>query len=368
MRVTIVGAGIMGLATAWALARAGHRVTVFEQGPIPNPLGSSVDEHRLIRHPYGRAAGYTRMVDEAFAGWDQLWADLGERLYVPTGFLAIAGEGDRWARDSAETMAAQGRTVRWLTPGELERNFPFLDVAGISEAFLATNGGVLLAGRIVVRLAEHLRARGCILEAETRVAAVDPVRARVVLATGAVIEADAVVVAAGAWVDRLVPRLAQRVTPSRQVVAYVAPPASSAALWTIAPAIAELGGATGFYAVPPVAGTRLKIGDHRFSLSGDPDDDRKARPGEADGALAAAGRRIRDFERYRIVEARACYYSVEPDEEFVVERLSPSTWVVSACSGHGFKFGAVLGLRLAAAVLDAGRAGDISLWAAGKAA
>ena len=49
MKAIVVGGGIMGLATAWALAREGHAVELFEQGPLPNPLASSMDEHRLIR-------------------------------------------------------------------------------------------------------------------------------------------------------------------------------------------------------------------------------------------------------------------------------------------------------------------------------
>ena len=51
MRVIVVGGGIMGLACAWALVRRGHQVTLYEQGPLPNPLGSSHDQHRLIRLP-----------------------------------------------------------------------------------------------------------------------------------------------------------------------------------------------------------------------------------------------------------------------------------------------------------------------------
>jgi glycine/D-amino acid oxidase-like deaminating enzyme len=49
MRAIIVGGGIMGLCTAWALCRSGHAVVLYEQGPIPNPLASSYDEHRLTR-------------------------------------------------------------------------------------------------------------------------------------------------------------------------------------------------------------------------------------------------------------------------------------------------------------------------------
>ena len=53
MKAIIVGGGVMGLGTAWGLVREGHQVELFEQGALPNPLASSVDEHRLIRHPYG---------------------------------------------------------------------------------------------------------------------------------------------------------------------------------------------------------------------------------------------------------------------------------------------------------------------------
>jgi glycine/D-amino acid oxidase-like deaminating enzyme len=49
MRVIIIGGGIMGLCCAWAASCAGYQVVLYEQGPIPNPLASSTDQHRLIR-------------------------------------------------------------------------------------------------------------------------------------------------------------------------------------------------------------------------------------------------------------------------------------------------------------------------------
>src|SRR5690242_16564773 len=111
MRTIIVGGGIMGLATAWGLARQGHAVELFEQGQLPNPLASSVDEHRLIRHPYGDHAGYARMIDQAYAAWELLWKDLGRRLYVATGTLALTSNGESWAERSAATLARIGKSM-----------------------------------------------------------------------------------------------------------------------------------------------------------------------------------------------------------------------------------------------------------------
>ena len=65
--MVVVGGGIMGLASAWALRRRGHDVALYEQGPLPKPLASSYDHHRLIRFTYGAMIGYARMVVAAYA-------------------------------------------------------------------------------------------------------------------------------------------------------------------------------------------------------------------------------------------------------------------------------------------------------------
>ena len=155
MKAIIVGGGIMGLSTAWALAKSGHDVELFEQGPLPNPLASSMDEHRLIRHPYGDHKGYARLIDPAFAAWDLLWRDLGVTLYAPTGTLALTGNGADWAERSARTLAAIGRPMTELTIDQLRQRFPLLNAGGVERAFWLDTGGVLFAQDIVTALARH---------------------------------------------------------------------------------------------------------------------------------------------------------------------------------------------------------------------
>jgi glycine/D-amino acid oxidase-like deaminating enzyme len=367
VKVGIVGAGIMGLAAAWALAKRGAAVDVFEQYAIPNPLGSSVDQHRLIRYPYGAEAGYTRMIDAAYAAWERLWADLGERLYAETGTVGIDGAGADWAKRSAATMRAAGVAFEALGAAELVRRFPHLRPDGIETALYQPRGGILFAGRIVERLAHHLGTHGVALHARTKVTGLDPDRARLTLPGGAAHGFDKLVVAAGPWATQLVPSLAARVTPSRQIVVYCDPPAAEAAAWRTAPMLIEMRRDYAFYCVPPRAGLGLKFGDHRFTLHGDPDRDREATRAEAEELLAACRGRLRDGEHYRIVEAKTCFYDVEPNERFILEPLGAGAIVLSGFSGHGFKFGALMGELAAAAALGEKNAERLRDYAAGAA-
>jgi glycine/D-amino acid oxidase-like deaminating enzyme len=365
MKVSIVGAGIMGLSTAWALERLGHQVTVFDQGAIPNPLGSSHDSHRVIRYAYGADMGYQQMVGDAYAIWRRLWDDLGETLYVETGTLCLGDGGSAWIKESAASLSAAGHEVDWLSRADLARRFPLIAAEGVDEAFHLASGGALLADRIVAALARLLASRGVELRPQTRIRAIEPDRGWVTLADGSVIGADTVLVAAGAWVRDLVPELAARVTPSRQVLAYLTPPPALAEAWSRAPLVLDIDRESGFYLLPPVAGTGLKIGDHRFSLTGDPNGDRDALEAEAAGMLAACRARLSDGAAFRLDRLKTCFYTVESEERFIIEPIGLAGWVMSPCSGHGFKFGPLLGSAVAGAI-DAGEAGDIGVWAGGQ--
>jgi glycine/D-amino acid oxidase-like deaminating enzyme len=363
----VLGAGIMGLSTAWALARAGLSVRVVEQADqLPNPRGASVDDHRLIRHAYGGHVGYMRMIDPAYAAWDLLFREAGERPYVATGVLALAEARGGWLAESRAALIGDGQAVEDLDAAAVAERFPFLSPHGIADAFHLAPGGVLLARRIVGLLARVLRARGGTI-LRGRAVAVDAARGSLTLEDDGRLEADLLVVAAGPWAPRLLPALAARVQPTRQVVVRLTPPPEVAEAWARAPMLLDLAEDGGFYAVPPVAGTPLKIGDHRFAPTADPDGPREATPEEAEAILALARHRIRDLGRYRVLSAVACWYDVEPEERFILEPLGARSFVMSGFSGHGFKFGPLLGLALARAALSMGGLPGLAPWAAGKA-
>jgi glycine/D-amino acid oxidase-like deaminating enzyme len=109
----------------------------------------------------------------------------------------------------------------------------------------------------------------------------------------------------------------------------------------------------------------MKVGDHEFSRSGDPTATRDARESEMRALLDRCGSLLRGFERWQVRNLKVCFYSVTDDERFVVEKQGAKGWAMSPCSGHGFKFGALMGFELARTI-DEGRDSTAhARWAAG---
>jgi hypothetical protein len=131
------------------------------------------------------------------------------------------------------------------------------------------------------------------------------------------------------------------------------------------PLILDIGEDAGFYLVPPVAGTGLKVGDHRFTLTGDPDDPRDA-PRGSRGRLRHCHDRLADFDRYRLASARVCYYAVEPEERFVLEPLAgPGSWPPARATPSSSARCWASGWRRPS---TGGEGAELSRWAAGGAA
>ncbi|MFO1222860.1 MAG: FAD-binding oxidoreductase [Burkholderiaceae bacterium] len=210
MRIAIIGGGALGSACALFLRRldAGVAVDVIEPDPGLR-LASSARSAASIRQQFSTEVNVklSRFGLELLRNPDEWLAVDGDAVdlgFVESGYLFIAtGEaGAQALRDANAVQRAAGAAVSLLWPGELARRVPWLRHDDVRLASLGERGEGWFDGYAFARaLARKARALGAVSHAsavvsfEQRAERLHAAR----LADGNRVEADAFVLAAGAW-------------------------------------------------------------------------------------------------------------------------------------------------------------------------
>jgi sarcosine oxidase len=350
MQVVVVGAGAAGMVAALRLSEKGCNVTLIEQGEIPNPRAASFDQHRIIRHLYPGQDGYAKLVDAAFGAWDRLWACLGRTHLAETGVLGLSTEAGDWSDRGRHGLERLGIPHQVWEAGAVRRRLPQLAVADGTVGIFTERGGALFPDRIATDLAHALRESGVALVPREKVTAIDPMAGRVVTETGAVFLGDRVLYSGGAWAPALFPELGDTLTPYRQCIFYAAAPAKWQRAWDEAPVLVDLGGEHGNYAIPPVAGSDLKLCAPDHKRRGDPERDAALDANDEPAIRAFFRPSLPDIDDYRLLYLKTCFYTNTADDRFLLKKRDRLV-LFSGCSGHGYKFAALNGEKLAQVIL-----------------
>jgi len=325
--VAVVGAGIMGSATAYALARDGRDVTLYEQFEVGHTRGSSHGRSRIVRLAYPEVE-FVELAQESFDGWRELEREAGVELLELNGLLELVEDE---AQGSSAALDAAGADYELLTP-ETARSRWSVGVPDGWSALFQPEAGIVRADLAHRAFVDRAVARGVELRQHTRVESVDD------------IDAAAVVVPAGPWVTRLFADLPVRVT--RETVAYFR--RDGAPL----PSVVQLDPVTRGHALyslhDPVHG--LKAGAHHAGAVADPDEDGDPDPALVERVVEWVSRTYPDADP-EPVGAETCIYTTTADEGFILERRGRVV-IGSPCSGHGFKFAPAVGARLARLAAD----------------
>jgi sarcosine oxidase len=321
-RVAVVGAGIMGAATAYALAREGHVVTLYEQFEVGHTRGSSHGRSRIVRLAYPEL-DFVELAKEAFAGWRRLEEEAGVELLELNGLLELV---DDPAQGSSAALDAAGAEYELLTPEAARSRWPVGVPDGWSALF-QPEAGIVRADLALRAFVDQAVARGAGLHEQTRIDSLDDV------------DADVVVVTAGSWVMRFFPDVPVHTT--RETVAYFR--RDGAPL----PSVVQLDPVTRGHALyslhDPVHG--LKAGTHHAGARVGPEEDGGPDPVLVERVSEWVARTYPDADP-NPAGAETCMYTTTADEHFILERRGRFV-LGSPCSGHGFKFAPAIGAQLA---------------------
>ncbi len=350
----IVGAGAMGSAAAYHLARRGEPVLLIEQFSLGHDQGSSHGAARITRHSYADPA-YARLMPAAFRAWRDLEAAAGETLFFRTGGVSFSPPGVDYVAKVAANLNELG-IPHWRSSGkDWNARCRAYTLPGDYDVVFEPDAGMLAAARAVALMVELARCKG---GAATRILEQTPVRRidldgdhPVVVTDASRITADRLIVSAGAWVKRLLPGLAVPLRATRQQVLYVTPDDPAPFRIGSFPVFIFKGASDldSFYGMPQFLNLGVKTARH-----GGPDvDAENVDRAPCEEAIASVrrflGAHIPALENARISQTEVCLYTIAPGDQFQVDFMPgrDDVLVASPCSGHGFKFSCLVGHALA---------------------
>jgi sarcosine oxidase len=357
----VVGAGLLGLGASRALGSLGRDVLCLESAQVGHEWSGSKGNSRAFRYNYDEPM-LNAMVAEAELAWRELEAASGLRILEPCPFLNF-GHG---LAEYAARLTAAGGAAEYLQADAVAERFPGLAIRG--PAVLEPTAAMIRADRARDALRATLQAE--LREGVEVIAVRDDAGAARVETTDGAIEADGVVICAGPGTAPLLRGMGldYRVRTALQQVVYLdtaAPPSASGDQWPAIIRHLAAGQDDQLYGLPLPDLRQYKFG---VRYSG-PEVTYRQTPLDPDAAVtrrlvAAAATLLRDVgSQPRLVER--CVLDYTEDLHFVLDRVGRVV-VGAGTSGHGFKFGPLLGSVVAGLAVGAAPRWDLTAFRLGR--
>jgi monomeric sarcosine oxidase len=355
--VIVIGAGALGTAAAYRLAKAGTTdILVIEQFELGHSKGASEDHSRIIRHVY-HSNIYTALTPQMFESWAHVEEESGLSLITTTGSLemAVAGTPGQSELANYRRTLAPGVSSEDLDASEIRRRWPQWRIEDNVVGLFQEDGGILDIRRACAVHIALARQRGVHFLANTTVTGLNSTSSHVTVQTSAgTFSAESVVLCVASWASALLGRLGidWPITLSQEQVSYFATPnirdftPDRFPLWI-------WHGDPLFYGFPIYGEVAVKVARDvtgRWITS----ETRSYEPLREEAEL------LEGFLRQRLPGAvgpehlsKTCVYDMPPDRDFVLDHLPGHPRItIGMGAGHAAKFASLIGEILAELTLD----------------
>jgi glycine/D-amino acid oxidase-like deaminating enzyme len=350
----VIGAGIMGCATALELAQRGLSVAVLEKSSIG--AGSTGSSSAIIRQHYSNPTTASMALHSLRVFQNFKEAVAGESGFTQTGFLVLTPEKDvEGLRANVKLQRDLGIQTELLDRDEILSRWPYLEGNGLVEAAYEPESGFADPGLTLQGYVQASRALGARYFQDTRVTGVQMKKGRVqtIDTASGKFSSPLVINCAGPW-GAQVARLAGievPINPCRvQVAFFRRPEAYAAGHPVVADFIhavywrTETGGLTMVGLIDPE--------EENYVVDPDAFNEKP----DFDFILDAGNRLVSRFPALEASESAggfASLYAITPDWHPLIDEIIPGSgfYICAGFSGHGFKLGPAVGLITADMVM-----------------
>ena len=345
----VIGAGGMGSASAYHLAKIGADVLVLEQFQRGHKLGSSHGETRIIRFFYDKPF-YAELMKTAYSEWRELESASKKQLLFTTGSVNLGanldGRGNPYVQSIKQSLDAAGVECEWWEQTQLSERFPQFGVSGDMDILWQKDTGFLYASECVLTHLQLAEQHDATVLESTRVIKIDwQTGVPTVHTEGKQFQGRKIVLTAGAWTSHLIKELNLPLSVTKQQVCYYRPTDTALFQPNQFPVFTEITkGGEFLYGIPCFGENGVKVARHGVGATVSPNT--CDRTPDADY--------IQRMDRYvaeripslgKTVSAEVCLYTETPDEDFIIDThpQCPNLLIAAGFSGHGFKFCSLVG-------------------------
>ena len=362
--IIVIGLGANGASALWHLANTGKRILGLDRFHPPHQKGSSHGESRIIRQAYHESPLYVPLVKAAYPLWAELEQAAGRDLFQKTGGLLLGSPESTVVKGARTSALTHGIPFEWLEATVIHKRFPAFKPAPGTVAVLEKEAGILFPEECIRAFLDQAARKGAAIHTGEPVLKITPQKNAVTITTPtATYETEKCIVAAGAWLNNLLPELHLPLSIRRQPLFWFKNTSDNFGPSKMPIFIWEYATEKMFYGFPDL-GNGAKLAPHHGGRTIDADDLKNDVTKEEIAAISTLAKEYLDFDPV-FDHATTCMYTNTPDEHFILDRhpLHPNIVIASPCSGHGFKFSPITGLLLANLALETPNAFDLTPFA-----
>jgi sarcosine oxidase len=363
--VIVVGAGAVGAAVSWQLARRGVSVIALDRYAPPHDRGSTHGESRITRLAVGEGEQYVPLVRRSHELWREIERESGRALLTQTGGIVIGGPGSDFLDRTREIAKRHQIPHETLEGPELRRRFPMFAAGEHARAYYEPEAGYVRPEPAVAAQLALAAKAGAVLRPDEPVLEwrASPQGVRVRTGDG-VHDAEQLLLCPGAWIADLFPEGRELFAIYRQLLLWFPivkePPGLSGMpifVWDFGGERTGFVHLHGFYGFPPLPGSSggVKVATEQFERTTTPDGaQHPATPEEAEHMRQCViGERL-PWLGPSPLRTVSCLYTSTRGSRFVIDRhpAHANVMIVSACSGHGFKHSPAVGEAVAQWITD----------------